>query len=109
MKRREMNSLARSLCAYLSSRNNDIAGYWGIGMLCAASKRQSKPKFSFKIYPGQLIRVYGCEITDSKLVKFDLVSIEVVCPSLRMVAIRTEWRSTPVALQSPSHKAGAPD
>jgi hypothetical protein len=81
MKRREMNSLARSLCAYLSSRNNDIAGYWGIGMLCAASMRSGKPKFSFKIYPGQLIKINGCEICDSKvvtdkLVKFGLDSIE---------------------------------
>jgi hypothetical protein len=81
MKRREMNSVARSLCAYLSSRNNDVAGYWGIGMLCAASKREAKPQFSFKIYPGQLIKIYGCEITDSKvvtdkLVKFGLDSIE---------------------------------
>lgn len=81
MKRRQMNSLAGSLCQYLSSRNNDITGYWGIGMLCAISKRERKPKFSFKIYPGQLIKIYGCEVTDSKLVtdelvKFDLDSIE---------------------------------
>jgi hypothetical protein len=81
MKRREMNSLARSLCSYLSSRNNDIAGYWGIGMLCAASKRQGKPKFSFKIHPGKLLKIYGCEITGStrvtdKLVKLGLDSIE---------------------------------
>jgi hypothetical protein len=81
MKRREMNSLARSLCAYLGSRNNDIAGYWGIGMLCAVAKRENKRKFSFKIYPGQLIRIYGCEVTDSrvvtdKLVRFGLDSIE---------------------------------
>src|SRR3954468_9502825 len=81
MKRREMNSLARSLCAYLSSRNNDIGGYWGIGTLCAASKREGKPKFSFKIYPGQLLKIYGCEVTGSnvvtdKLVQFDLDSIE---------------------------------
>ena len=48
MKRREMNSLARSLCSYLGSRNNDIAGYRGIGMLCALSRRENKPKFSFK-------------------------------------------------------------
>src|SRR5690606_34469361 len=33
MIRREMNSLGRSLGGYLSSRNHDIAGYWGIGML----------------------------------------------------------------------------
>lgn len=81
MKRREMNSLAHSLCAYLCSRNNDIGGYWGIGMLCATSKREKKPKFSFKIYPGKVLRIYSCEITDSKvvtdkLVKFHLDSIE---------------------------------
>jgi hypothetical protein len=81
MKRREMNSLAHSLCAYLCSRNNDIAGYWGIGMLCAVSKKERRPKFSFKIYPGEIIRIYSCEITGSKvvtdkLVKFDLDSIE---------------------------------
>ena len=81
MKRREMNSLARSLSAYLSSRNNDIAGYWGIGMLCAISKKENKPKFSFKIYPGQVLKIYGCEVTDSnvvtdKLVQFGLDSIE---------------------------------
>lgn len=81
MKKREMDSLARSLGAYLSSRNNDIAGFWGIGMLCAVSKREGKPKFSFKIFPGQLLKIYGCEITDSKgvtdkLVKFGLDSVE---------------------------------
>lgn len=81
MKRREMNSLARSLCAYLTSRNNDIMGYWGIGMLCAVSKREGKPKFSFKIYPAHMLKIYGCEITNSKVVtdklaKFDLDSIE---------------------------------
>ena len=70
-----------SLCAYLSSRNNDIAGYWGFGMLCAAPKRVGKPKFSFKIYPAQLLKIYGCEITGSKivtdkLVQFGLDSIE---------------------------------
>lgn len=31
MNRREMNSLAHSLYAFLCSRNNDIQGYWGIG------------------------------------------------------------------------------
>lgn len=76
-----MNSLAHSLCAYLCSRNNDIAGYWGIGMLCAVSKRERKPKFSFKIYPGALLRIYSYEISNSgvvtdKLVKFGLDSIE---------------------------------
>ncbi|MGF1634223.1 MAG: hypothetical protein ACFCVE_10280 [Phycisphaerae bacterium] len=75
MKRREMNSLARSLSDYLSSRNNDIAGYWGIGMLCAASKREGKKKFSFKIYPGQLIKIYGCEVSGSRVVTDKLVHL----------------------------------
>lgn len=81
MKRRELNALARSLADYLASRNNDIAGYWGISMLCAVSKRDGKPKFSFKIQPGQMIRIYSCEVSESrdvtdKLVKFQLDSIE---------------------------------
>lgn len=81
MKRREMNSLANSLCAYLCSRNNDIAGYWGIGVLCAIAKRENKPKFSFKIYPGELLRIYSYEVSHSrivtdKLVSFGLDSIE---------------------------------
>src|SRR4030095_12467831 len=67
MKRREMNSFAHSLCAYLCSRNNDIAGYWGIGMLCAVSKREKRPKFSFKIYPGELLRIYSYEIGRGKV------------------------------------------
>ncbi len=81
MKRREMNSLAHSLCAYLCSRNNDINGYWGIGVLCAIAKKEQKRKFSFKIYPGLKLRIYSCEITNSesvtdKLIKFHLDSIE---------------------------------
>ena len=68
MKRRDMNSLAHTLCAYLCSRNNDIAGYWGIGMLCAVSKREGRSKFSFKIYPGESLRIYSCEISESKVV-----------------------------------------
>ena len=81
MKRRKMNSLARSLCGYLGSRNNDIAGYWGIGMLCAISRNENKPNLSFRIRPGSPIRIYACEITDSnrvtdKLLKLGINSIE---------------------------------
>lgn len=81
MKRKQMNSVAHSLCDYLMSRNNDIAGYWGIGMLCRISAREKKSKFSFKIYPGKLLKIYGFEISDStivtdKLVKHNIDSIE---------------------------------
>jgi hypothetical protein len=81
MKRREMNALAHSLCAHLFSRNNDIRGYWGIGVLCGISKRERRPEISFKIYPGELPRIYSCELSRSsivtdKLVKLKLDSIE---------------------------------
>lgn len=114
MKRREMNSLAHSLCAYLCSRNNDIAGYWGIGVLCAVSKRERRPKFSFKIYPGELLRIYSYEISESKvvtdkLVKFGLDSIEGRLYFLRMAVIPTERRSTRVALRLRSPKGVALD
>lgn len=75
MKRREMNSLAHSLCAYLCSRNNDIAGYWGIGKLCAVAKKEKKRKFSFKILPGQLLSIYGYEVSESKVVTDKLVKL----------------------------------
>ena len=81
MKKRQMNSLAASLCGYLTSRNNDIAGYWGIGRLCEIARRERKRKFSFRIWPSELLRIYGYEITNSKtvtekLAKFGLDSIE---------------------------------
>jgi hypothetical protein len=81
MKKRQMNSLAASLCSYLTSRNNDIAGYWGIGKLCEVARREGKRKFSFKIRPNEILQIYGYEITNSKIVteklaKFELDSIE---------------------------------
>jgi hypothetical protein len=81
MKRRHMNSVASSLCEYLCSRNNDIGGYWGIGLLCLASKREKRKKFGFRIYPGEIFRIHGYEISESKavadkLVKHNLDSIE---------------------------------
>jgi hypothetical protein len=81
MKQRQMDSVARSLCEYLCSRNNDIGGYWGIGILCLASKRQRTKKVSFKFRPGKLLKINGYEVSGSKvitekLVKQSLDSIE---------------------------------
>lgn len=81
MKRKELNSVAASLCAYLCSRNNDIVGYWGIGKLCLIARLQKKKSFSFKVRPGEVLWIYGYEISNSravtdKLVKLGLDSIE---------------------------------
>ena len=81
MKLRRLDGLPRSLCEYLCSRNNDIKGYWGVGMLCAASLLDNRPRMSFRIIPGQPIRIHGYELSDStivteRLAKFNLDSIE---------------------------------
>ena len=81
MKRRELNGLARSLGEYLASRNHDIAGYWGIGVLCLASKRERRHQFSFRMHPGELLRIASREVSGSKtvtdkLTKFNLSTIE---------------------------------
>ncbi|NUQ67819.1 MAG: hypothetical protein HUU18_06015 [Phycisphaerales bacterium] len=81
MKRGALNSLAASLCDYLHSRNNDIAGYWGIGMLCATAAREKSNEYAFQIFPGRPIVIHGCEISDSlrvteKLVKLNIDLIE---------------------------------
>lgn len=81
MKRREMNSVAGSLCSYLMSRNNDIIGYWGIGFICRVAEKERRNKISFKIYPGKPIRICNYELSSStditqKLTKYGLDSIE---------------------------------
>jgi len=81
MKRKEMNAAARSLCEHLMSRNNDIGGYWGIGKLCSFAIRERRHRFSFKIYPGRPILIFGSELGGSTeittgLAEHNLDSIE---------------------------------
>ena len=76
-----MNQVARSLCEYLMSRNNDIAGYWGIGVLCQESIKDKRVRFNFKVRPGELLRIYSYELLGSleitdKLIEHNLNSIE---------------------------------
>lgn len=76
-----MNHVARSLCEYLMSRNNDISGYWGIGFLCLKSIRENRVQLHFKVKPGEPLKIYSYEILGSleiteKLVQHNLDSIE---------------------------------
>lgn len=65
MKRRELNSIAVSLCQHLCSRNNDISGYWGIGILCAAARTKPRNQISFRIRPGEPLRIAGYVLSES--------------------------------------------
>ncbi|MCC5851172.1 MAG: hypothetical protein JJU29_24030 [Verrucomicrobia bacterium] len=81
MKKKQMNHVARSICEYLMSRNNDIAGYWGIGFICKKSISENRRQFHFKVKPGEPIKIYSYELLDSlrvtdKLTKCNLDSIE---------------------------------
>jgi len=81
MKRREMNSIAVSLCEHLCSRNNDILGYWGIGILCVVARMRPRNQVSFRIRPGEPLTIGGYELSGSsevsaKLVRHDLDAIE---------------------------------
>jgi hypothetical protein len=76
MKRRALSSIAESLCGYLGSRNNDIAGYWGIGVLCSLAQKEARATCTFKIVPGEVMFINGYEITDSRRVTDKLVKIK---------------------------------
>jgi hypothetical protein len=63
------------------SRNNDIAGYWGIGFLCRKSISEKRVQFHFKVRPGEILRIHSYEVLGSlgiteKLVSHNLDSIE---------------------------------
>lgn len=77
MKRRALHALAGSRCHYLCSRNHDIAGYWGIGVLCAAAKRKWARTYSFKISPGRPVFIDGSEVTDSSRVTNKLLKLQI--------------------------------
>jgi hypothetical protein len=52
-----------------------------MGLLCLTSKTEKRKKFSFKVRPGEPLKIYGYEISESKvvtdkLVKHNLDSIE---------------------------------
>ena len=81
MKRRELSSIAISICEHLCSRNNDISGYWGIGILCVIAKMHPRKELSFRVRPGAPLIIGGHELSTSqkitsKLVQYDLDTIE---------------------------------
>lgn len=66
MKRRELNALCKSTCHLLLSRNNDINGYWGIGVLCRLMVGSGRWETAFRINARGVVRIFGCELTNSE-------------------------------------------
>jgi hypothetical protein len=48
-RRRELKSLASGMATYCVCRNNDIGGYWGLGVLCKHAKEISAYELSIDI------------------------------------------------------------
>src|SRR3954465_7077706 len=77
MKKRELDSLCRSTCDYLCSRNNDISGYWGIGVLCHFAILKQRKRLGFRAALGLPIHIFGCELSGSSVYTAKLGSLGV--------------------------------
>jgi len=50
-RRRELKSIASGLAWHCLSRNNDINGYWGVGIFCLLTKERGCSEISIPIFP----------------------------------------------------------
>ena len=48
-RRRSLKGIAGGLMGSFVSRNNDVAGYWGMGMLCLLSRDVAKPSITVEL------------------------------------------------------------
>jgi hypothetical protein len=55
-RRRELNGIAGNLLGSLVSRNNDVAGYWAIGKLCALALQTADGEISIELLTQRLTR-----------------------------------------------------
>ena len=53
-RRRELNGIAGNLVGSFVSRNNDVAGYWAIGKLCALAPRTVNGEISIELLTKRL-------------------------------------------------------
>lgn len=54
-RRSELRSLASGMTTFCVCRNNDIGGYWGLGVLCRNAQNRGDFEISFQILPGVAI------------------------------------------------------
>jgi hypothetical protein len=53
-RRRELNGIAGNLLGSFVSRNNDVAGYWAIGKLCALALQTANGEISIELLTKRL-------------------------------------------------------
>jgi hypothetical protein len=53
-RRRELNGIAGNLLGSFVSRNNEVAGYWAIGKLCAIALQTANGEISIELLTKRL-------------------------------------------------------
>lgn len=63
-RRRELKSIASGLAWHCLSRNNDINGYWGVGMICLLAEERGCSEISIPIFPRGFLSGIEAEFRD---------------------------------------------
>ena len=59
-RRRELKSIASGLAHHCVSRNNDISGYWGVGMLYGLAQKRSVGSISIPVLNSSELSDFEC-------------------------------------------------
>jgi hypothetical protein len=63
-RRRELKSIASGLAWHCLSRNNDINGYWGVGMICLLAQERGCSEITIPILPRAFLSGFEAEFRD---------------------------------------------
>lgn len=70
-RRRELKSIARGLAWHCLSRNNDINGYWGVGMICLLARKRDCSEITIPIFPRTFLSEHEAEFRDQVTHRLD--------------------------------------
>ena len=63
-RRRELKSIASGLAWHCLSRNNDINGYWGVGVICLLAQERGCSKVEIPVFPRVPLQGIEAEFRD---------------------------------------------
>ena len=63
-RRRELKSIASGLAWHCLSRNNDINGYWGVGIICRLARERGTREITIPIFPRTFLSGFEAEFRE---------------------------------------------
>jgi hypothetical protein len=63
-RRRELKSIASGLAWHCLSRNNDIDGYWGVGIICRLAQERGTRGITIPIFPRTFLSGFEAEFRE---------------------------------------------